>query len=527
MQRNLPPSVERQENDSVIPLSSHAVRRSSGTNASEQYLAELSDRTFLTLWSYPNIYRSQDRKEVCDLLVVFEKDIIIFSDKHVEYKPHVDSKVAWRRWYKSAVKESAKQIYGAEQWIKKYPESLFLDPLCIQRFPLPIPEPERMRVHRIVVAHGVSEACRYALGGSGSLMIVPSVIGDDHLLLGDDRVVLMEGRLTLPSPARPFTIGQIDPSKGFVHVLDDTTLDVLLRTLDTVKDFVEYLVRKERLIAAGKLGFAAGEEDLLAYYLRQIGPDGWHDFILPRGMDFIGIDEGLWHSYQQHPQRLDQLQADKISYLWDGLIERFNKNILNDTQYETTGGGVAHSERSVRFLAREPRTRRRFLTEAFVDLYRSMDAQTWKVRVIEPSSPGDPYFLFLVMRHPNGVSYQDYRQARRHCLEEYLQVVKIRYPEAKDIVGIGTGPPDDEDSAEDLLYLDAREWTEEHQHEAERLQQETGFLTRTIRREGKVKAYPDVALRPDSQSGKAAKGRDRNKLCHCGSNRKFKRCHGR
>jgi hypothetical protein len=34
-------------------------------------------------------------------------------------------------------------------------------------------------------------------------------------------------------------------------------------------------------------------------------------------------------------------------------------------------------------------------------------------------------------------------------------------------------------------------------------------------------------LRPDSQSGKAPKGRDRNKLCHCGSNRKFKRCHGR
>jgi hypothetical protein len=131
------------------------------------------------------------------------------------------------------------------------------------------------------------------------------------------------------------------------------------------------------------------------------------------------------------------------------------------------------------------------------------------------------------MRHPNGVSYQDYRQARRHCLEEYLQVVKIRYPEAKDIVGIGTGPPDDEDSAEDLLYLDAREWTEEHQHEAERLQQETGFLTRTIRREGKVKAYPHVALRPEIQSGKAPKGRDRNKLCHCGSNRKFKRCHGR
>jgi hypothetical protein len=362
-------------------------------NASEQYLAKLSERTFLSLWSYPNIYRSQDRKEVCDLLVVFEKDIIIFSDKHVAYKPNVDPKVAWRRWYKSAVKESAKQIYGAEQWIKKYPDSLFLDPLCTQPFPLPIPKLEQMRVHRVIVAHGAAVACQRALGGSGSLMIVPSLIGDEHLLPDDDHISLVSDGSTVLPFARPFMIGQIDPSKGFVHVLDDTTFDVLLRTLDTVKDFVEYLVRKERFITAGKLGFAAGEEDLLAYYLRQIGPDGWYDFILPRGMHFILIEEGLWHGYQQHPQRLAQLQADEISYLWDGLIERFNKNILNDTQYETTARGVSHSERLVRFLAREPRTRRRFLTNAFADLYRSLGTRAWKVRVVEPSSSGDPHYM--------------------------------------------------------------------------------------------------------------------------------------
>jgi hypothetical protein len=324
---------------------------------------------------------------------VFEKDIIIFSDKHVEYRLHADPKVAWRRWYKNAIKESAKQIYGAEQWIKKYPDSLFLDPLCTQPFPLPIPKTERMRIHRVIVAHGAAGACRRALGGSGSLMIVPSLIGDEHLLSDDDHISLMSGGPTVLPSARPFMIGQLDPSKGFVHVLDDTTLDVLLRTLDTVKDFVEYLVRKERFITAGKLGFAAGEEDLLAYYLSRIGSDGWHDFILPGGMHFIGIDEGLWLNYQQHPQRLAQLQADEISYQWDGLIERFNKNILNDTQYETTARGVAHSERLVRFLAREPRTRRRLLTNAFVDLYQRLGTQPWKVRVIEPFSPGDPFYL--------------------------------------------------------------------------------------------------------------------------------------
>jgi hypothetical protein len=218
---------------------------------------------------------------------------------------------------------------------------------------------------------------------------------------------------------RPFMIGQIDPGKGFVHVLDDTTLDVLLGTLDTVKDFVEYLSRKQRLITAGKLGYATSEEDLLAYYLRQFGSDGWRAFARPKGANVICIDEGLWLGYQRHPQRLARLQADKMSYLWDGLIERFNKHILNDTQYETTAPGVAQSEPFVRFLAREHRTRRRLLTNAFVELYERLGTQSWKVRIIEPSSPRDPYYLFLAMRHPYGVSSQDYRQARRHCLEEY------------------------------------------------------------------------------------------------------------
>src|SRR5438477_13146594 len=50
-----------------------------GVTAAERYLAELCRRSFLSLWSYPAVFRDQghrggngDGKEVCDLLVVFE-----------------------------------------------------------------------------------------------------------------------------------------------------------------------------------------------------------------------------------------------------------------------------------------------------------------------------------------------------------------------------------------------------------------------------------------------------------------------
>ena len=69
------------------------INRSDGITPSERYLKQLCDRAFLSLWSYSSIYRNQkqgakgDGKELCDLLVVFEEHIIIFSDKHIEF-PH-------------------------------------------------------------------------------------------------------------------------------------------------------------------------------------------------------------------------------------------------------------------------------------------------------------------------------------------------------------------------------------------------------------------------------------------------------
>jgi hypothetical protein len=46
-----------------------SIIRSTGLTTSEQYLAKLADKTFLNLWSYPNLYRDVG-KELCDLLVV-------------------------------------------------------------------------------------------------------------------------------------------------------------------------------------------------------------------------------------------------------------------------------------------------------------------------------------------------------------------------------------------------------------------------------------------------------------------------
>ncbi|MCB9421431.1 MAG: hypothetical protein H6667_16630 [Ardenticatenaceae bacterium] len=239
------------------------IRRNRGITKAERYLKKLCDRTFLSLWSYPGIYRNQGSdgkghgKEICDLLVVFDEHIIIFSDKDCEFPNTGDLELDWQRWYRRAVEKSAKQVWGAERWIKSHPDRIFLDRSCKQEFPIELPDHGSAKYHRIVVAHDASERCKAELGGSGSLMIMPNIVGKDHFA-------------KFENGGTPFSIGQIDPTRGYMHVLDDTSLDILLNTLDTISDFVSYLTKKEQFIESGQLVAAAGEDDLLAYYLKHL-----------------------------------------------------------------------------------------------------------------------------------------------------------------------------------------------------------------------------------------------------------------
>ena len=77
-------------NEQVISKSK-VIPRYQGITAAEKYLSQLCNHSFLSLWSYSGIFRDQghakkagDGKEVCDLLVVFQDHIVIFSDKHCE-----------------------------------------------------------------------------------------------------------------------------------------------------------------------------------------------------------------------------------------------------------------------------------------------------------------------------------------------------------------------------------------------------------------------------------------------------------
>ena len=117
-----------------------------GTTATERALANLARKAFLSLWSYANVFTDEGRangrgdgKELCDLLVVFGNDVLLFSDKDCAFRSDIDVTVAWPRWYRSAIEKSAKQLTGAEKFLKSYPKRVFLTRAAKLLCPLSFP----------------------------------------------------------------------------------------------------------------------------------------------------------------------------------------------------------------------------------------------------------------------------------------------------------------------------------------------------------------------------------------------------
>jgi hypothetical protein len=349
-----------------------------GVTQSEEYLGKLCRRTFLRFWSFQNLFK-QPGKELCDLLVVFGSDVLIFSDKHCAFRLDLDPRLAWQRWYKHGVLDSAKQLVGAERWMKEQRSRIFLDSKCVESIPLPLPA--NPRFHRIVTCRGVADASRQAWGGRGSLFVM-----NDSL----------EG-----CARTPFRLGAFDGHHRMFHILDEVALDAVLATEDTVSDFCAYLRRKEALFANGRTVVAASEEDLLGLYLSGPAHAGeGHDFDVPADANIVIVEEGHWNGWLASEQRAARSAADAISYCWDKLIEKFAFHITTDTQHFSSGGGIPAQEISIRWMARESRVRRRMIAETLLDAMAKTRTGQMRRRYLMPSHAGEPFWVFLVLPRP-------------------------------------------------------------------------------------------------------------------------------
>lgn len=424
-----------------------------GTTPSERALSNLARKAFLSLWSYANVFTDEGRisgkgdgKELCDLLVVFGNDVLLFSDKDCAFRTDIDVAVAWPRWYRSAIDKSARQLVGAEKFLKAYPRRVFLDKGCQAPLPIELPESREARYYLIAVTRGSHFPARQFFGGgsSGSVMLLTHLVGKaDHEKM-------------------PFRVGFPLESRRFVHVLDEVTVDILLDELDTVPDLVNYLRKKEELLQQPDTLFSVpGEEELLARYMSTMRNDEHAFPRIPADVNFVALPEGDWETYRNSPQWMAKQQANEVSYMWDALIEHQSGFIRSGTAitvpWQPSKDSVNH-ERVVRALAAQPRLARRSLaTDLLVAMHRS-DPGRMFARIKMTGRPPSQAFVFLTMPRTQGEDYETtYRPRRMHALMVYCHAVKDGVPTLKEAIGVASEPFAEGTASQDFMHVDLTE----------------------------------------------------------------------
>lgn len=456
-------------------------KRGEGVTPSEQYLVGLCQRSFLSLWSFPNLYYERS-KELCDLLVVCGNDVIIFSDKNCQFPNTGDLMLDWSRWFRNTVSESAAQIWGAEKKIRKFPEKIFLDNLCTKPLPIPIELSSDTKFHLVLVAHGASERCIEEKGGIGTLIFHNEIRG-------------------FVSHTVPFTIGDLDASKAFVHVLDDTGLDIVMENLTTISDFTDYLTKRELFCRSNLKTYSPGEEDLLGFYLLN-----WDNEVIGKSefkiSDVIStelvnqIPSNYWRDLEKNPQWIEKLMLDQGSYFWDGLINNVSRHAMRGTLLDATSGDISDTERILRFLAVESRFSRRILSDSFLEAVRTTDQNKLRIRLVPPSdiskTPGLFYVFLLYPQKDNYLSDIDgYRAERREYLFDVCLIARLVFVDAKYILGIGkTSGINNYSKSEDLFCLDCSIWDDELEAHAKMRQKDLNIFTSPKYTESTINKFP-------------------------------------
>jgi len=396
-------------------------------NRSEELVYNLCKKSFLSLWSYANP-KGKNGKELCDVLVVCDPDIIVISVKEIESTNSGDVSTDWKRWQKRAIEKSYRQIYGAENWIKNATHVITSE----GREALPFPENDRRKIHRISVA----------LGGKGQV---------------------------------PIYFGEF--GKGYVHVFDEDSLDIIMNELDTITDFIKYLNDKEFLLISGIMPtFFGREEDLLALYIH-------HGRIFPTISGHVMINDDFWSDVTKKPEYIAKKEEDKISYAWDWIIELFSNDFYQgNLQF---GLSLSEVEITMRTMAREDRFSRRILGEAFSEFVELNKEKKIKSRCV-PCPSGVSYVFLACPREED----------RKHRVSELgarCFVIRGLYPENKTVVGIATetyekGKP----FSMDAFHYSKNDWTQKDQDDLNYLKNELGIFSQPEIKNERVDEYPQT-----------------------------------
>jgi hypothetical protein len=375
---------------------------------SEKYIAELCERSFLPFWSFPNPIGKKN-KELCDVLVVCGSIIIIISVKDIRVSEHHDKTIQYERWVKKAILDSNDQIHGAERFLQTVDEVRLKD----RKVLVSLPPKEHRKIYRVAIAFGSSN--------------------------------------DFPLPTGNF-------GKGYIHVFDETSTDVILRELDTIIDFTDYLSAKE-IFMADKTIVIPYEIDFLAIYL-QTGLD------IDVPADAVIAGERLWDDYTKSKEYAEWQEDITVSYVWDFMVREIHKNHINENTLKDRRDEL---ESAIRTINLEPRINR-------IELGAILDNAIKKkvgARMLQPIGESKHTYVFMPLTDKNW-------NLKEGELELRCMVARHDNPTVTQVVGISIGSNSNGDSCFDIFSLKMDHLTEDFKKQVNQIKEELGYFKKPV-----------------------------------------------
>jgi len=297
----------------------------------ENFVNEIAYKSFFKYWCYPGPkYENGDKKEICDLLIVFNDICIIFSVKNYEFKGnHI-------RYFNNTIEKAVRQLNGACKTLFKKDKVEIKHPdRDVEEFP----RNQIKKIFKIIINLGE---------------------GVDF-----------------------YDITRTQNNSDFITIFDKETFHTIAEELDTVPDFIDYLEKRELLFKnktvqvispnlsrdlnendhkylneniENSIKIIGTEKDLLAYFFTNVR--SFPNVITDNSeKDYMVINiEDAWKIFKNSPNAIKKEFADFSSYFVDELVmneilnrkeplmEEIAKELLSLNRLQRRAVGISFDE---------------------------------------------------------------------------------------------------------------------------------------------------------------------------------------
>lgn len=276
----------------------------------EDFVNELAYSSFFKYWCYPSPKNENgNKKEICDLLILFNEVLIIFSVKNYEFKQN------HFRYFNNTINKATNQIAGALRILFNNNEIFIKHPdKNLEKFPK-----EKIK------------------------KIYPIIVN-----LGDN--------------VKFYPFNSLTKNQDYISIFDKESFWTIAKELDTVSDFIDYLEKREELfkdkitvilpadefdfpvetqkefyklmdsnsIESTQIIISGTEKDLLAHFLKN---ERQFPSILKdkKANSFYLQIDGDWNKFVKNNRYKNKKVADITSYFIDQFVE--NELLCNISEY--------------------------------------------------------------------------------------------------------------------------------------------------------------------------------------------------